>query len=388
MSLGTLKSSGPRPNVLRYFSYRSISIVGVISFIMSLGLFCIGGYIDSLLFEQSIVEKFPPNFELPYLAKTALVIIVALLLVASILMFSPNTEIQPLWSDIKYKAFLNSSWTHLDTQKADDLTITEILGYGVLLLSYSFLTLFFYAPWSFSALSREDNFLEWCSVLFYLGNCGIFLYLFTHYRSDVQRNSLHCWAALAFGVIFFLIAMEEVSWFQRFLGFETPMAFHANQQSEFNFHNFQTKPIEHLYYFGSFFFLIVLPFTNEHVPLKKYLQALAFFIPSRLILFLSAVFVTYNWQMWNVIFTQISFFITFFIILYYGFAIRQNNKTSFYIVCLFGTLCLTQLIWIMNGDMLVRTYDLTEYKEFFIPLAYLFYSLEILFKSLMPYDPE
>lgn len=391
MDFGALKQARHQPSVAKYFTTQNLQVLGASALIGTFVFFCIGWYIDTLLFDQSIIEKVPPNFGLGYVAKTAVICIGSFLLVFAIVTLGSISQKGEYGLDWDTRGLSTLFSADLKNLPPPHLTNKELLIYGVMLISYSFVALFFYSPWAFHALVREDNLLEWCSVSFYVLSSGIFLYLFMLYsRSQIERKFIYCFSALSFSLIFFLITMEETSWLQRVLEYETPKVFSSNQQSEFNFHNFQTKPIEHLYYLGSFFFLIVLPFIKEQIQFSKYTRELFFFIPTRFILFISAIFVAYNWQMWNVIFTQISFFITFFILLYYVVATRQNTQRFTLSLCLFSTLVITEILFIVYGDRLFRTYDLTEYKEFFIPLGFLLYSLEMLFKSrnLFDIDPH
>ena len=79
--------------------------------------------------------------------------------------------------------------------------------------------------------------------------------------SKITRFSL---ASLSF--VFFVMAMEEVSWFQRVLEIDTPKAFDNNMQKEMNLHNFATNAVENVYYMGAFIFLVILPFLRSMFP--------------------------------------------------------------------------------------------------------------------------
>ncbi len=81
------------------------------------------------------------------------------------------------------------------------------------------------------ALTDEDKFFEWMTVLFFLASAFIGLHLF--------RRTKNIYFLLFF-VFFFFAAGEEISWGQRLLGFETPEAIkEKNVQQEFTLHNME-----------------------------------------------------------------------------------------------------------------------------------------------------
>ena len=182
--------------------------------------------------------------------------------------------------------------------------------------------------------------------------------------------------------------MEEVSWFQRTLSIPTPEGFSGNSQGELNFHNFITAPVEYACYFSAFLFLIVLPFVKEGTDFLKEFSYLEFFVPSRFIVVASALFVAYNYYYWNIQFIQLSFFVTLFILAYYAWDLRSQGHNLSLPAILFGVLVATQALFLINVHRLGETIyrGVTEYKEFFISLSFLMYSLEILKKARqLPY---
>jgi hypothetical protein len=80
-------------------------------------------------------------------------------------------------------------------------------------------------------LTQEDGIVEWTTALLFLLSaiaCGWGAWR----RAGRQRVGLVVWAALAI-----LFMGEEVSWFQRVIGFSTPEFLEGNVQGEANFHN-------------------------------------------------------------------------------------------------------------------------------------------------------
>ena len=85
----------------------------------------------------------------------------------------------------------------------------------------------------------EDNFLEWATFFFSMLASFIFL------ARGILGSLLACLCSL----VWFVFAMEEISWGQRVFSIDSPDFFLAhNYQQELNLHNF-LNPIIHLLYF-------------------------------------------------------------------------------------------------------------------------------------------
>ena len=353
---------------------------------IALALFGAALSIDIVVIGNSIHAEGHPNFGWPYLAKTFLIGLGSLQCVLTMLTIEAKTHLLTGTGGGGLGQAKRGSFpfSFLESEKRESfsLTVKKRLIYSVLALSGLFLAVFLYSPPLFHALGGEDYPIEWSSAVLSLVSCGILGYVSSlFYQSSLQQKYVYVLGTLALAFTFFLIAMEEISWFQRVFSIETPEAFSKNYQNELNFHNFFTNSAEALYYFGSFCFCIALPFVNDNTALAKHFPAFSFLIPSRFILLISAIFVAYNYDTWNIIFTQVSVFITIFILAYYSFAVWKTGEPLFIPILILGTVTITQLIFLLTGHTLVKGWDVTEYKEFFIPLSFLFYSLEILFKS-------
>jgi hypothetical protein len=74
-----------------------------------------------------------------------------------------------------------------------------------------------------------------------------------------------------------------------------------------------------------------------------------------------------------------AFFVTLFILISYAWRLRSIDRT-FLLPTLVAVYLLTQILLVMHGEMLVDHWEVNEYKEFFIPLSFLIYSLEMLQK--------
>jgi len=342
-------------------------------------------YTDLVFIDTSLIAEGPPEFKAVYLLRIFLIAISSLFLVVGIVRLKSFDKDRAIPHDA---AKISPDWGVLTWSTEDpvkriifSLTVKEVIVWVVLLLSLSFLSIFLYRPWIFYKLCKEGGPVETFSAVLLFLSCAVFLYIFIKLRrSHTKTNSFYLITSLFFLLTFLLVGMEEVSWFQRVLNIDTPQAFNANMQKEINLHNYLTNEVENTYYFSSFLFLILIPFINDTTSLFQKYSRLSFFIPSRFVLLVSAIAVTYNYDMWNIMFTQISFFITLFIIIYYGWHMRSVDHT-FLLPFLFTVYCMTQVLFLIYGSNFKRSWDVTEYREFFIPLSFLFYSLEILHRS-------
>jgi len=249
-----------------------------------------------------------------------------------------------------------------------------------LVLASVSLLLFFYSPNVFSYLSLEDRFTEWASVLLLF--CNV-IFILLALLKIVRLKKSYALLKGFMGLLllgFFVIAMEEVSWFQRLLQIETPKAFRGNWQNEINLHNFSTLWAENIYYFGSFVFLVLCPFTALFA--QKYISKfnLSILVPGVFVSIIGSIAFAFNYTMWNSILVQISFFGSLIILLVLVTLCEEIWKRNWIVVM--GLLMISiQVTFLLNGERLIRSWELTEYKEFFIPLAFFFYCGDVWIKT-------
>ena len=126
-----------------------------------------------------------------------------------------------------------------------------------LLLCFSMIILSFIAYKSYDSeilwrLYREDNFFENITMLLHLASSFLFLLLILQKRRE-KSSSLVLYLLFA---LFFLIAMEEISWGQRIFGFSTPQFIkEINTIDETNLHNILSLTYREIVY-PSFFMLV------------------------------------------------------------------------------------------------------------------------------------
>lgn len=187
---------------------------------------------------------------------------------------------------------------------------------------------------------------------------------------------------------FFVIAMEEISWGQRLFNFETTKIFDGNDQDEANIHNIATDFFENIYYVGTFLFFVVMSFIYWLYPALSNNKYLRLFIARPYIAVIATMPAAYNFDMWNVSLIQISFFGSMIILL--SFVVFSKKIYERYLIVLTMILVVvTQGLFLLKGEtVFMRLQEITEYKEFFIPLVFFIYSLDVLMSINRIYQPE
>lgn len=248
-----------------------------------------------------------------------------------------------------------------------------ILALGFSLL---FACCFLISPPYFSTLSLEDGPVEWGSALWVLAASLLFVLACIKSRA-CGLGMIFQATCLLLAAVFFLIGMEEVSWFQRVVGYNTPEMLVNNAQHEANLHNFFTSVFENGYYFGASLFLVVMPYVYQALPRLSQFRYLRLFVPRTFIALIGAIACAYNYDMWNIIFTQISFFSAVFILIVLA-VYSEDRGERHLIVATLAVMFIAQAAFFFTGTRLVRLWETTEYKEFFIPMGFFLYSLDVL----------
>ena len=126
-------------------------------------------------------------------------------------------------------------------------------------------------------------------------------------------------------------------------------------------------------------FLVVTPFIATIKPKLFNTNYLKLLTPRPYIIVIASIASSYNFEMWNSIITQTTFFLAVMIL----FALAYFSKKrvakiiiSFYII----VLIIQQVLFLNNPLNYDRGWEITEYKEFFIPLAFFVFSLDVFFR--------
>lgn len=330
--------------------------------ILFLLILLIGGFILFKKYKPFIyrllLEEGLPNFSNDYLLRTLIVFILSFVLVV-ILVRKKKPEF----------SFLNKSANGIEK-------------YGAIIaisISIFFLFTFLFNTKLFNELAKEDYPVEWLSAFLLIASSYIFTYLFIKKQGALSNSKITRWTFFLISFVFFIIAMEEISWFQRVFGFETPSAFNNNIQEEFNLHNFSTDITENIYYLGAFILLIVLPFFSLIKPSYFETPFFKLLIPRPFIIVIASIAFSYNFDMWNSVITQTTFFLT--VLILFALIYFSTKRIDKIIISFFAIVLVIQQIVFLNYPLhYYRGWEITEYKEFFIPLAFFIFSLDVFFR--------
>jgi hypothetical protein len=250
--------------------------------------------------------------------------------------------------------------------------------------------LFVISPQLFYVIALEDEPLEWASALLPLASSLAFAYAFCRIllsdHRDGRRTLSLVFAAL-FAVTLFVIGMEEISWMQRVLNIETPAAFAANQQQEMNLHNMHSILFGNAHKLAMIFGLIVLPFLVETAPRNALFDALRDFLPGRFVLLVSAPFIAFNYNGWNMFLTPLT--VALAVAIYMAYARAAYDRGDRAERRLFRALALfvvaAQGVFLAFGSHFVRMWDSSEYGELFMAIGLALFSWEVASRLLARY---
>lgn len=260
--------------------------------------------------------------------------------------------------------------------------------WGTIAIDILFLALFVFTPEIFSISSVEDGPIEWGSALLSLSSCIILIFAFFKSLNHSRIPKTAKASLLCLSLIFFMITMEEISWGQKFFNFEATNIFDGNDQNETTIHNLATDAFENMYYMGTFLFFACISYISWLHPSLSDNKYLRLFVARPYIAIIATIPAAYNFDMWNVNFIQISFFGGVIILL--SFVIFSKNRDEKYLVLFVLILnILAQGLFLMNGEeTFCSLKEITEYKEFFIPLIFFIYSLDVSTYINRVYLPE
>lgn len=231
-------------------------------------------------------------------------------------------------------------------------------------------SLFALSPYYFSHFSLEDRLVEWSSATaLFLGTGFALLASFRAFRARARTEGT---ALCVFAGLLFVIGMEEISWLQRVIGFQTPSWMPPGNQGEVNIHNQMISTSENLYYTGAVCFLVALPFANDFMKPGWRPDWLGRLVPTRTTVLVAAPMAGFTWDMWNVIPIQLGVFLTLFVLVAYAAAaIRDNDSGRLLVLFILLATLLPLVLFLWLGSAQIRWWDSTEYKELFIALGLL-----------------
>ncbi len=386
-------STSAHPN--KSLSHSKMSWVGSgLFFTIAVGMFITGGLMDSLLGATSATSALP-DFGLAGLLKITCSVFSALFFIEGLVLikyraepvFGHSTHQEKLIPDAEgwgAVGIMTVSLFESAKKPIKLLTLKEFLIWMVLTLSATFSLFLLSVPWLFSFLGQEDGFIERLSVWLWFLSCGILLYvLYRFLRASVGQRKGYLLGLLTLVVTFFSIGMGKLSWLQDFFSVRSAEAFPGQIQETLDLLQAASPASFSLFHLMVFVFLIILPFVHDQTTFLKRSETISFFVPSRFILLVSAIMVAYSYEQWNLLGTQWGFFATLFILLFFAWSYSSSPERLSLPLVLLGFLITTQSILLMNGENLTHVGVVSNYKEFFIPLAFLLYSFEVLQKTGM-----
>lgn len=300
-------------------------------------------------------REFPPRFDNYHLFRTGLVVLFCLAFLGAVARARAHQSELARMPLGRFPAIAAASLT--------------LLGLGlVALLALD--------PGEFHDRAREDGMLEWASALLLFAASGIFAERDPRLLKGPQGR-LVAGAAALLAAIFFVMAMEEISWFQRVIGFGTPEDFaEANWQGEFNLHNLQTNFSELALHTGAGLFLGVVPLLRDVVPARLLFHPLAAFVPTRAVGAVGAPVAMLTYGQWNLLPVQLACLLATFALLAFSRAAwrRGDRSEARLFAALAFAVALGQALTLAYGGQMADVPDASEYKELFIAAGFAFYA--------------
>lgn len=247
------------------------------------------------------------------------------------------------------------------------------LAWAIMLASIGSAALLAVSPAAFATFGAEDSAIEWLSALLLFAAAAFMAFRFRQtWRSPATRQfrTLHLVLAAGFVGLFLLMGMEEVSWFQRQIGFATPAAVaERNWQGEFNLHNLQTDIAELLLYSATGLFLILLPLLREsQIARLPLLAPLAPFLPDRTVAAVSAPMVIFTYSHWTLLPVQATTWIALAVCV--AFTLNSSTMRGRMLwSALAAWVALGQLLVLVIGDNMLMMFDSSEYRELFMSVG-------------------
>ena len=272
--------------------------------------FAVVASVDALFFDELLLAERPPQGGLYFALRTALACMMALLVVGDI-----------------YRN--RSEASAFETVRRG--SVSGVLAASiVVILALASAALLRLDPVQFSQLAVEDSVFEWASAAALFGGSLLLLATVIKLARQPHGHRRGIFPALLLSGLLFLIAMEEISWFQRVFDLHTPpWLMEINHQDEMNLHNIVTDQVENAYYFGAFIFLVLLPFIADAAPRWRLVERFGDFVPGRFVVVVGAMATAFCYAMWNILWIQFSVFASVFILIAYAAAaVRGPTQRS------------------------------------------------------------
>lgn len=271
-----------------------------------------------------------------------------------------------------------NNWHFLGRPPGRTEWLSAVLSLICVLGAFASVALMCFDPDRFYALSLEDSVFEWSS--FALLFCASILFLATAWITRGIAPRLVWLVPLLASIILFVVAMEEISWLQRVIGYDTPPEVaEFNIQGEFNLHNLATDYVENAYYAGAFTLFILVPAAFGRCLNRRNTGYFAALVPSSFVALAGGLTLTFSSGMWNIFWIQLAFFSGLFFLACCGFEGLGFSRRLVGAIFCFGTVSLAAIHIgvVLTAPAMVRPWDDTEFKELQIAAACAIYALEV-----------
>lgn len=263
------------------------------------------------------------------------------------------------------------------------ITIYEKVTISIYFITtFSYLAAFLYYPSFISFLDKEDGIIEWLSFLILISGSVAFILIAKGCQSNFHSLKLLCLILILASLLCFVMAMEEISWFQRVIGMRTPELFHNNIQNETNIHNFGSPGPKGLMMSGYFtvYFLcfVLIPALGLLYPAIFYNKFIKLFIPESYIIIFGAIPFAFHGILWNYpIFYRIFLVVSFGIILLFLFS-GQKSIPKIYLLFASAIILMAQGCFLIFGSILDKNDILVyEFNELLTQSTILLYAFEV-----------
>ncbi|MEL7155694.1 MAG: hypothetical protein AAFN30_03740 [Actinomycetota bacterium] len=223
-------------------------------------------------------------------------------------------------------------------------------------------------PAALSRMVREDGPIEWASAGLAFAAGGLYAAAaVSHVRRRGPTNPLTIGALVVAAGIALLLGLEEISWFQRVFDVESPeFMLNRNGQQELNLHNLATGFSGNAYFVGGFAVCCALPFFLGDRRLPARLEPLQPLIPSRLVLLAAATSTAVVYEMWNIVWIQLTFWLTMAMLVTMA-TTASTSVTRTLAWSVLGVSLVVAVVFLVGGDAMVRSWDDTEVREVIVP---------------------
>lgn len=311
--------------------------------------------LDRALGDRGLLHERPPDWSPIYQLRTLLLALASALLVVGARRLAD---------------------ARLPAQRAEVGLRVVVAGVAGAVVSVAAAALVVFDPDRLTSLAVEDGPVEWLTAaLAFLAALVIAVALTRFVRANprrVSRSALVVVAGAAVGSL--LIGLEEVSWFQRVVGFGSPEVFEGRNQAEFNLHNAATGLSENVYYGVSFLSLVAVPALLAGRSLPASLSGLEPVVPGRAVMYGSIPAGALIYEMWEIVPMQIVLFASLGFLLTDGARFRAWRLGPPMAIVLIAVVVALQVF----GDGMSRSWDNTEVRELLPPFGLTLYGMGLL----------